>query len=99
MHNIQYVDRIEIIKYLKVLQHVTDQRIHHRGALYSAWLKITRMILSCSVMWTWSVLWQNILTRCACVQFTVYEGTAFIYINGHDRIILVIFSQALYKAL
>ena len=41
--------------------------------------------------------------RCACVQFTVYEGTSFIYsdlvhVNGHDRIILVIFSQALYKA-
>ena len=24
-----------------------SQRIHHQGALYSAWLKITRMILSC----------------------------------------------------
>ena len=36
---------------------------------------------------------------CVCVQFTVYEGSAFLCsVNGHDRIILVIFSQALYKA-
>jgi len=26
MHNIQYVDTIKIIKYLKVLQHVSDHR-------------------------------------------------------------------------
>jgi len=26
MHNIKYVDTIKIIKYLKVLQHVSDQR-------------------------------------------------------------------------
>ena len=46
---------------------------------------------------------------CVCVQFTVYEGTQarvticchntdLDHINGHVRIILVIFSQALYKA-
>jgi len=51
---------------------------------------------------------------CACVYFTVYEGTVnythaqqvricchntdLVHVNGHDRIILVIFSQALYKA-
>jgi hypothetical protein len=29
MHNIQYVDMIKIIKYLKVLQHVSD----HRGSI------------------------------------------------------------------
>jgi len=29
MHSIQYVDTIEIIKYLKVLQHVSD----HRGSI------------------------------------------------------------------
>ena len=31
---------------------------------------------------------------CVCVQFTVYEGTAFIY----HRTITVIFSPALHKA-
>jgi len=29
MHNIEYVDAIKIIKYLKVLQHVSD----HRGSI------------------------------------------------------------------
>ena len=52
-----------------------SQRTHHQGALYSAWLNITRMILSFRLTWTCSVLWQHIVTRCACVQFTVYEGT------------------------
>ena len=51
-----------------------------------------------------SVLWQHIVTGCACVQFTVYEGTSYtantnlVHVNGHDRTILVIFSQALYNA-
>jgi len=44
-----------------------SQRIHYQGSLYSAWLKITRMILSCPLAWTSSVLRQHILTRCACV--------------------------------
>ena len=101
---------------LHVLSH---WRIHHLVAFYSAWLKITVMILSCPLTWTWSVLWQHIVTSCACVQFTVYEGTSYtvnytharthrvticchntnhVHVNGHDRIITVIFSQALYKA-
>jgi len=29
MHNIKYVDKIKVIKYLKVLQHVSD----HRGSI------------------------------------------------------------------
>jgi len=29
MHNIQYVDTIKIVKYLKLLQHVSD----HRGSI------------------------------------------------------------------
>ena len=40
-----------------------SQRIHHQWALYSAWLKITKMILSCPLTWTRSVLWQHILTE------------------------------------
>ena len=60
-----------------------SQRIHHQGALYSAWLKITRMILSCPLTWTGSVLWQHIVTRCACE----------LHANGHDRIILVILAK------
>ena len=48
-------------------RHLGSQRIHHQGALYSVWLKITRMILSCLLTWTRSVLWHNIVTGCACV--------------------------------
>ena len=48
MKNISYVDTIKIIKYLKVLQtYFGSQNIHHQGTLYSGWLKITSMILSC----------------------------------------------------
>ena len=48
--------------------------------------------------------------RCVCVQFTVRElythttvticchNTDLFHVNGHDRTIFVIFSQALYKA-
>jgi len=43
------------------------------------------MILSCLLTWARSVLWQHIMTRCACVQFTVYEGSAFIYSELHTR--------------
>jgi len=35
--------------------------IHYQGALHSVWLKITKMILSCPLTWTRSVLWQHIL--------------------------------------
>ena len=119
MHNTQYLDAIKIIKYLKVLRHVSDHRgciirepctsssclvmqsghlltrsgltytevssevchdsfwqlgnsislswvVCSRG-LYSAWLKITRMIVSCLLTWTMAVLWQHIVTGCACV--------------------------------
>ena len=31
MHNIQHVDKMKILKYLKVLQHVSD----HRGSIIS----------------------------------------------------------------
>jgi len=41
MHNIQFVDTIKIIKIFKLaLTCFGSQRIHHQGALYSAWLKL-----------------------------------------------------------
>jgi len=50
-----------------IWRHFGSQRIHHQGALYSAWLKITRMILSCALTWTRSVLWQHILHNFNCI--------------------------------
>jgi len=41
-------------------------RIHHQRALYRAWLKIARIVLSCPLTWTRSVLWQHIVTGCVC---------------------------------
>jgi hypothetical protein len=106
-----------------------SQRIHRQRALCSAWLKITRMILSCLLTWTRSVLWQRILTHCVCVCVCVCSSlymmclhiewvpphtvnythakqvricchnTDLVHVNRHDKIILVIFSQALHKSL
>jgi len=45
------------------------------GSSIQCLAKIKLMVLSCPLIWTWSVLWQHILTRCACVYFTVYEGS------------------------
>jgi len=57
------------------------KRIHHQGALYSAWLKITRMILSCPLTWTRSVLWQHLLTRCVCVCVVHWLWRQFLHIQ------------------
>jgi len=81
MHNIWFAETIKIIKYLKVLQYVSDHRgSHHQGTLYSAWLKITRMILSSPLTWTGrcygSIFWPR-------VQFTVYEGTSANVTSSH----------------
>jgi len=68
MHN--YIRRRKIWNYRIFKSAPTcfgSQRIHHQGALYSAWLKITRMVLSCPLTWTGPVLWQRIVTRCVCV--------------------------------
>ena len=45
------------------------------GSSIQCLARIKLMVLSCPLIWTWSVLWQHILTRCACVYFTVYEGS------------------------
>jgi len=39
------------------------------GSLVQCWAKITRMILSCLLAWTRSVLWQHVVTGCVCVWF------------------------------
>jgi len=44
---------------------ITEDR--SSGSLAQCLAKITRMILSCLLIWTRSVLWQHVLSRCACV--------------------------------
>ena len=34
--------------------------------------KITVVVVSCPLTWTWSVLWQHIVTRCAFVCSSLY---------------------------
>ena len=62
------------------------------GSLVQRLAKFTRMVLSCPFTWTKSMLWQHILSEYAAIN------TYLVHVNGHNRNILVIFSQALYKA-
>jgi hypothetical protein len=70
-----------------------SQSIHHQGALYSAWLKITRMSLSCPLIWTVPSYTVN-YTHAQPVRICCHN-TDLDHVNGHDGIIRVIFSQAL----
>ena len=64
------------------------------GSLIQCLAKITRIVLSCPLTWTWSVLWQQILTRWACVQFReLHTRTDHVHVNGHDSVILVILAK------
>jgi len=83
-----------------VLQHISDHRIHHQRALYSARLKITKMKVGVMAAYC------DRLCVCVTVNYTHAQRVRIcchnidlVHVNGHDRIILVIFSQALYKAL
>jgi len=37
------------------------------GSFIQCLAKITVMVLSCPLIWTWSVLWQHIYPWCVCV--------------------------------
>ena len=43
--------------------------------------KITRMVLSCPLIWMWLVLWQHILTYCVCVCTVHCIGGAFLSVE------------------
>ena len=62
------------------------------GSFVQYLTKMIKMVLSCPLTWTQSVLLQHILTRCACVFFTVQKGrnTDYVHVKGHDRTIFVI---------
>ena len=70
------------------------------GSLVQYLTKNTRMVLSCPLRWTWSVLWQHTLTRCVrvcvracvCVYVVHCVGSAFLC-SEHDRTILVILAK------
>jgi len=59
MHNIQYVDTIKIIKYLKVLQHVSDHRRSSSGSLVQCLAKNYKndAIVSVDIVSTYYILY------------------------------------------
>jgi len=79
------------------------------GSLVQYLAKITRMVLWCPLTWTWSVLWQHIQTRSACVIHCIRRhctavpsclpsricchNTDHVHVNGHHRTILVILAK------
>jgi len=78
------------------------------GSLIQCLAKITSMVISCLLTWTWSVLWQHILTRGSLYRkaFLYSElrthalwvricchKTDHVHVNGHDRTILVILAK------
>ena len=54
------------------------------GSLVQCLAKITKMVLSCPLTWTRSVLWKHIVTRCVRVCSSLYRS-AFIYSELHTR--------------
>jgi len=58
---------IELVTFRFVSQHLKHCTTAV-PALYNTWLKLQKwFVLSCPLIWTWSVLWQHIVTRCVCV--------------------------------
>jgi len=115
MYSISHLDTIKIIKYLKVLQHVSD----HRGSIIRELVQCldnnykTDSIVSVDmdkvgVMAAYSdplCVWLHKAVPSYTANYTHAQrirmcchNTDLVHINGHDRTILVIFSQALYKA-
>ena len=77
-----------------------SQRIHHQGALYSGLAKNYKNDYIVSVdMDKVGVMASYSDPLCLCVVHCICcHNTDLVHVNGHDRIILVIFSQALYNA-
>jgi len=47
------------------------------GSLVQCLAKTTEMVLSCPLIWTWSVLWPHIVTRCASVYSSLSRNVPF----------------------
>ena len=87
MHQYIFVDSQKLKKnILKVLRHVSDHRRSIlRELLYSAWLKIIKIVLSCPFTWTESVLWQhNLNPVCVCT----HTGYDVVYLSDWCRMFL-----------
>ena len=54
------------------------------GSLVQYLAKITTMVLSCPLIWTWSELWQHIVTRYVCIAHCL-ERYLFLYNETHTH--------------
>ena len=61
------------------------------GSLIKCLAKITKIVLSCLLTRTWSVLWQHIV-RAQRVRICS-RNTDHVCVNGHDRTIFVILAK------
>jgi len=69
--------------------HITEDP--SSGSLIKCLAKITKMILSCPLTWTWLVLRQRIVT--CCTRTICRRNTDYVHVNGHDRTSLVILAR------
>jgi len=83
MHNVQYVDKIKIIKYLKVLQHVSVTEDPSSGSLVQY---LAKNYKNDSIV---SVDMDKVGVMAA------YSDPLCVCVVGHDRIFFVISSQCL----
>ena len=106
MHNIQYVDTINIINYLKVLQHVSDHRDPSSGSFVQCLAKNYKNDAIVSVdMDKVDVMAAYSDPLCVCVVRSAFiyselhtrtaggircHNTEYVHVNGHDRTITVI---------
>jgi len=84
-----------------------SQRIHNQGALHSAWLKLQEWFYRVrwhgqgrcygSILWPVARVCSSLYREAERVTICC-RHTDLVHVNGHDRIILVIFSQGLYQA-
>ena len=96
MHNIQYVDTIKIIKYFKCSNMFRITEDPSSGSLVQCLAKNYKNGSIVTVDMQFTV---NTVNYTHAHRFTIYcHNTDLVHVNGHDRIILVIFSQTLYKA-
>jgi len=52
------------------------------GSSIQCMVKITVMVLSCPLIWTWAVLWQDICPWCVCVLHSVEKHCVYLTRQG-----------------
>ena len=96
MHNILYVDAIKIIKYLKCSEDPSSGRLVQCLAENYKNDSIVSVDMNKVV-----VMGVNSDPLCMCLVHCIgisSHNTDHVHVNEHDKPILLIFSQALYKA-